>query len=91
MADLTADDFAPGTVFNVPAGPARVALRLERVDDLPPAAREAGAFRLEFSGPADPLLPQSIYTFEVDGAAHDIFIVPMSRDAAGARYEAIFN
>jgi hypothetical protein len=91
MVDLTLGDFTAGTLFDVPAGAARVPLRLEQVEELPPAAREAGAFRLEFSGPADPLLPQAIYPFEVAGAVHGIFIVPLAQNADGTRYEAIFN
>jgi hypothetical protein len=91
MADLTVGDFTAGTVFEVPGEVAGVPLRLERVEELPRAAREAGAFRLEFSGPAEPLLPQAIYPFEVSGSVHGIFIVPLAQDGRGTRYEAIFN
>jgi Domain of unknown function (DUF6916) len=50
------------------------------------------SFSLEFLGPIDPVLPQAIYHFSHDVlGAHDIFIVPIGRDAEGTRYEAVFN
>jgi hypothetical protein len=91
MAALTAADFTAGATFEVPAGDGHVTLTLERVQELPRAAREAGAFRLDFSGPTEPLLPQSIYPFVIEGTAHDIFIVPIARDGQRSHYEAIFN
>ena len=60
MRLLTTADFAglEGSGFRVesPGGP--VALVLERVDPLPGAARDGGAFRLTFRGPATSLLAQ---------------------------------
>lgn len=91
MEDLTAADFAAGDTFDLPAGDARVTLRLDRIVELPPAAREAGAFRLELSGPTLPLLPQGTYPFQVGGAEHEIFIVPIAQNTTGSYYEAIFN
>lgn len=91
MEELTAAHFTAGTCFEVEAAGTSVPLTLERVEPLPPAAREAGAFRLDFTGPADPLLPQGIYPFDVGGTVHGIFIVPLERKADGCRYEAIFN
>ncbi len=83
-------DFAPGEAWSVAAGDACHTLRLNSAEQLVDTGREGGEFRLEFLGPAEPLLEQAIYRFERDGAAHEIFIVPIARDAEGIRYEAIF-
>lgn len=64
---------------------------LEQAQGLPRSMREAGAFRLEWRGPADPILPQAIYRFRRDGQEFDMFIVPVGRDERGTLYEAIFN
>ncbi|HVS40436.1 MAG TPA: hypothetical protein VMS17_33065 [Gemmataceae bacterium] len=49
-------------------------------------------FSLLFRGPAAPLLPQRIYAMEHERLGRlEIFIVPIGRDAAGVRYEAVFN
>ena len=49
-------------------------------------------FSVLFNGPADSLLPQSMYTLEHEQlGTHDIFLVPIARDANGIRYEAVFN
>jgi hypothetical protein len=49
-------------------------------------------FSLIFRGPAQPLLPQRIYSFDFGELGRsDIFIVPIGRDAIGMRYEAVFN
>src|SRR5690349_8598029 len=49
-------------------------------------------FSLVFLGPADPVLPQSIYAFEGERLGRsELFIVPIGRDPSGIRYEAAFN
>ncbi|HEY8907818.1 MAG TPA: hypothetical protein VIM63_17470 [Rhodoferax sp.] len=50
-------------------------------------------FSLLFKGPASPLLPQQIYQMvhRHDPQPLEIFLVPVSADAAGACYEAVFN
>ena len=49
-------------------------------------------FAILFRGPAEPILPQRIYRLEhARLGAIDLFIVPLEPDAAGARYEAVFN
>jgi hypothetical protein len=83
-------DFAAGTVYDVDASGAAFPLALDKVQQLSGSDREGGAFRLEFLGPADPVLPQATYRFANGDAAHDIFIVPVSRDGGGVRYEAVF-
>ena len=65
--------------------------RLEKAEGLPRSAREAGAFRLEWRGPAEPLLGQAIYRFQRGEQSFDMFIVPVGRDERGTLYEAIFN
>ena len=93
MAGPTLADFEGrvGESFDVEAeGAAAVPLRLEQATALPQSYREEGAFRLEWSGPADPLLPQGIYAFQSGGEKFEMFIVPIARDSGGSRYEAIF-
>jgi hypothetical protein len=49
-------------------------------------------FALVFLGPADRLLPQRIYLFEsAQIGRFELFIVPVSRDQNGTRYQATFN
>jgi hypothetical protein len=49
-------------------------------------------FSLHFRGPATPLLPQSIYRLQhQDIGVLDLFLVPISRDATGTTYEAVFT
>lgn len=55
-------------------------------------AGERRPFSLIFLGPADVALPQSIYRLEhADMEPLSIFLVPISRDAMGTRYQAVFN
>lgn len=56
-------------------------------------AGRSRAFSLLFRGPRDPVLPQSMYTFEHEtiGVIESLFIVPIGRDDQGTSYEAIFN
>jgi hypothetical protein len=50
------------------------------------------AFRLEFSGPAQPLLEQRTYRRQHPAlGAIDLFIVPLARDEESATYEAVVN
>ena len=91
MSHLTIADFAAGEDYRVDAADGLV-LRLERVQPLPQAARDGGGFRLEFVGPEAPLLAQATYALRRGGEeVREIFLVPIARDAAGIRYEAIFN
>ena len=64
---------------------------LETAQGLPRSMREAGAFRLEWRGPPDPMLVQAIYRFRRGEQLFDMFIVPVGRDERGALYEAVFN
>ena len=91
MTDLTVSDFTAGEDYRVSSDGEEVVLRLDQVQALPRAVREAGGFRLEFVGPLAPYLPQATYGLVRDGARRDIFLVPVAREADGIRYEAIFN
>jgi hypothetical protein len=49
-------------------------------------------FSIVFLGPRDPVLPQRIYGFEHEELGTlDLFLVPIGRDDAGVRYEAVFT
>jgi hypothetical protein len=88
-APLTLAVFEPllDASFTVSNG---VELRLAEASSLVNSGREGGSFRLEFHGPADSALPQGTYAFEIGGAAHDIFIVPIAARGDRLLYEAIF-
>ena len=64
---------------------------LETAQGLPRSMREAGAFRLEWRGPFEPILIQATYRFRRGEQEFDMFIVPVGRDERGTLYEAIFN
>lgn len=64
---------------------------LEKAQELPRSVREAGAFRLEWRGPGEPILAQATYRFRRGEETFDMFMVPVGRDSAGTLYEAIFN
>jgi hypothetical protein len=71
----------------------RIVMTLTAATPLPggiPGGRQP--FSLKFRGPVQPLLPQSMYSFE--HPAHgtlDIFIVPVAADRDGLMYEAVFG
>jgi hypothetical protein len=64
---------------------------LEKAEGLPRTMREAGAFRLEWRGPAEPILGQATYRLRRGEQQFDMFIVPVGRDERGTLYEAVFN
>lgn len=92
MADLLLADFAQrvGDSFEIVAGELAVVLTLGDARAIPGSARAGGGFRLEFSGPPDPVLPQGTYPFSVGSEMRDIFIVPLGPEAGAMRYEALF-
>lgn len=93
MRDLTWDEFreAAGARYEVEGPEGCVGLTLDVAQPLANSVREGGGFRLEFIGPASPILPQAIYRFTGDGSEpFEIFIVPVAADPGGVRYEAIF-
>ena len=49
-------------------------------------------FSAFFRGPADRFLAQQTYSIEHEQmGAFELFLVPLSRDESGFRYEAVFN
>lgn len=91
-APLTIRSFGDRTGTTLPLSGPGIAheMTLTAVDPLPNSAREGGGFRLEFRAPA-PALAQGSYGFTIDGAVHEIFIVPLGPDPERRmRYEAIF-
>jgi hypothetical protein len=60
----------------------------------PRESEQAGMerFSVFFTGPPNNYLPQRAYRFKHDQMGEfDIFLVPISRDANGVHYEAVFN
>jgi hypothetical protein len=92
MNDLTIDDFAPWVngACDVTAPDGQVPMTLVAAQPLANAQRDGGGFRLEFEGPAQPVLAQSIMTVSSPAGTHEIFLVPTAQDARATRYEAIF-
>ena len=90
--ELTIDDFSGrlGKALETEAGGHRVPLVLEAVQALPSSGRQGGSFRVELRGPLDLMLGQGIFPFKIGRETFGIFIVPLSRDPQGVRYEAIF-
>jgi len=76
--------------YTVSVGGHRLMLTLEAAEELKGSLREAGGFRLQFLGPADPMLDQGIFPFELEAERWELFIVPISRSPEGTRYEAVF-
>jgi hypothetical protein len=89
---LSQEDYraALSQVFRVQEAP-DMTLALTQVEPLAMSQRNGGGFRLEFTGPTDPALPQGLYLLESVQSQAEIFIVPVARDAATLTYEAIFN
>jgi len=60
--------------------------------DLPVRSPRNAPFAIVLEGPAAPMLSQAIYpVLHPQHGRLDLFIVPISRDAAHVRYEVIFN
>jgi len=56
------------------------------------AVAQRDAFSIVFRGPAEPVLPQKIYTLEhAKLGRFELFLVPIGPDASGMCYEAVFN
>ena len=79
-----------GRSFEVNVGGHSLAMVLDAAEALPGSPRTSGGFRLEFFGPADPVLAQGIFPFEIDTDRFEIFVTPLARDARGTLYEAVF-
>jgi hypothetical protein len=93
MREIRLDEFEgrEGEAFELLIEEGSVPFKLTKVQALRPSGREAGAFVLEWRGPAEPVLTQAIYTLRQGEDRFEMFIVPLAQDAEGTRYEAVFN
>ena len=94
---LTGDDFKPllNEAFEVSCDGSSVTLTLSAVDVMDERYSRPGArpsFSLAFSGPLEPLLPQSTYRFsnKVLGDL-EMFTVPLGSQDGRMRYEVVFT
>lgn len=96
-ASLTEKEFSQhlNTKFRVTLDDTSVDLELVEVKSYKSKQKEQEGmerFSAYFQGPAEPDLPQQLYTFHNDQMGEfDIFIVPVGKNDAGFRYEAVFN
>ena len=98
---LKEEDFKKhlGTKFRVRLdeieGAPNVELELDEVAPFPELSHSRGdleRFSVYFYGPRDFSLPQRIYRLEHEQMGeHEIFLVPVSQDQRGLRYEAVFS
>jgi len=94
LATLTADSFEPhrGESFTLVAGSTELALTLAAVQRLGNAVRAGGAFSLQFSGPAGPIVPQATYPLRHAALGTlELFLVPLKPEKGLSRYEVIFT
>lgn len=96
MSNLTEKEFSQhvGTEFQIKTDERDIPLKLTEVKGYLPKENEQKGmerFSLFFDGPGN-RLPQQIYRLEHEkmGELH-IFLVPISGDERGFRYEAVFN
>jgi hypothetical protein len=72
----------------------QLALRLVEAESLgePHSPGFRPPFSLIFSGPREPIVPQGTYPLHHETLGElELFLVPLQPDAAGARYQSIFN
>jgi hypothetical protein len=96
-AELTEAEFSQhvSTTFRAMVGTEPVDLELTQVKGYAGHAEDQQGmerFSLFFSGPAQPVLPQTTYSLIHDSmGTFDLFLVPIKPDGEGSRYEAVFN
>jgi hypothetical protein len=96
LENMTFGDFSGrvGEEFLLEGPSGAVSLTLAEAVDLArdqPGPRRS-PFSLIFRGPASPIFPQRIWALEHAALGRlEIFLVPIGPDAAGMRYEAVFN
>ena len=97
MAELTEQEFSKhvNSKFKLTINAHDLQLELLEVKAYRPREHEQQGmerFSAFFKGPADSFLPQGVYRFVHDQMGEfDIFLVPISGDQQGYRYEAVFN
>ena len=95
--NLTEEEFAKhlGTAFQISLSDRDVTLRLVEVKSYVPKENEQGGmerFSVFFDGPGEIRLPQQTFRMHHERMGEfDLFLVPVSGDASGFRYEAVFN
>jgi hypothetical protein len=95
MTDIfTVESFSEhaNTEFRMHYGQSQTAdLKLESVNDLNSTPRQI-QFSLVFRGPLDAPIRQGLYRVDHEKLGPlDLFLVPISKDKDGVRYEAVFN
>jgi hypothetical protein len=95
MADIfTLENFSEyaNTEFRMHHGQSQTSdLKLESVNDLNSTPRQI-QFSLVFLGPLDAPIYQGVYRVDHEKLGPlDLFLVPISKDKDGVRYEAVFN
>lgn len=95
LNEIPAEDFDALVQQPIPAraGAAAITLTLESVWRSPyPTGRDIPGFSLFLRGPVEQRMTQGIVTLThpVHGEL-ELFMTPVGRDAAGMRYEIIFN
>ena len=96
-ASLTENEFSQhiGTTFRTKLEQGEVKLDLVEVKGYVSQEIEQGGmerFSVFFVGPADPFLPQRVYSVaHASMGEFEIFLVPVAGDEQSYRYEAVFN
>jgi hypothetical protein len=96
-AALTEKEFSQhlNTKFQVKLDDKNIELELVEVKGYPAGPNEQGGmerFSIFFTGPGDLKLPQHVYQLAHERMGEfEIFLVPVSGDDKGYRYEAVFN
>ena len=96
-AELTEKEFSRhvNTKFQLKLDDQEFELELVAVTGYLPQTNEQGGmerFSVFFDGPGRPRLPQSLYSLEHEQMGEfEIFLVPISGNEKGSRYEAVFN
>lgn len=80
--------------FRLDSEDGSIDLRMKEAVDMgtSPGDDRRQPFTVTFEGPADPVLPQSIYTLANEELGTlEIFLVPVASDSTGTDYEAVFT
>ncbi|HYX30189.1 MAG TPA: hypothetical protein VE863_16725 [Pyrinomonadaceae bacterium] len=97
MAEITEVEFSKhvNSKFNLTVNDHSLHLELVEVKKYRPQEHEQPGmerFSAFFEGPGNSFVPQGVYRFGHDQMGEfDIFLVPISGDQRGYRYEAVFN
>ncbi len=87
-------DFEPhlNSQFKLSLPDGEMAMDLVEVTKRGQGAREGGAFAVLWEAPADPMLPQGIYTLSHSEMGElEIFVVPVAQFGDRIQYEAVYT